>query len=99
MKRADQIATQYGCPKGIATSMSTTPELPLFVAVLALGPTRVQWVGAPPSRRGTQTENTTCWSLDGNDATYEEIRTAAGLYSGIIQGRPRGKYPSPVIIT
>lgn len=93
MIRSDQIAKQYGCPKEIAVSMRLTPELPIFVAVLRLGPIRVQWVGNPASRRDGYREHTTCWSLNGKEATYEEMRVAAKLPPTFLG--PENKYHAP----
>lgn len=48
---------------------------PLLQTISALGPARVQWLGSPP---GINPSNLSCWSLDGQRATIDEILKAGG---------------------
>lgn len=75
---ATEIAQGYGCPPHIAEAMVTRPDLPMFLAVLRIGPARVRWTDVSPRKanRGAR-DFGTHWLLDGKPATVQDMHNAS----------------------
>lgn len=74
------LARDFGCPMHIASAMATDAG-PLLMAVLRIGPSRVQWAdGKAPFGGIGESKSTTAWFMDGQRAT------AGQIYNAVKQG-------------
>lgn len=77
---SDEMAAAFGCPRSVAEAIARKVTVGL-VCVSRLGPLRVRWnpKGAKVLGGERYDITTSCWMLDGKQATFGALHEAADV--------------------